>query len=86
MLAKLLYKTKDPRSLSFMTYLEFNFLQVSTIAYGFVVHDKLLALTTIASLLTNSTLVMMMFYYKINPATEAPAYQTQQKNDRLLPK
>lgn len=60
-----LYKTKDPESLSLITFIGFNIIQIITIGHGFIAKDYLLIGGTVANMLTSGIITVMILYYRL---------------------
>jgi len=61
-----LYTSKNPESLSLITFLGFNIIQGLTIAHGMIRDDNLLILGNILNMITSGAITLLLIYYLMN--------------------
>jgi len=58
-----LFKSKNPKDLSLITFLGFNIIQLLTIAHGVIHDDDLLILGNILNMITSGAITILLIYY-----------------------
>ena len=59
-----LYKTKNTRGISLLTFAGFNFIQIVTILHGYIVKDYVLMVGFFISLITAGSVTLLIIYYR----------------------
>jgi MtN3 and saliva related transmembrane protein len=59
-----LYRTKDSKAFSLVTFGGFNLIQIFTMLHGLLLHDYVLAIGFFLSVLTCGTVTVMIFLYR----------------------
>lgn len=60
-----LYRTKNSKELSFVTFAGFNIIQIFTILHGHLHSDKLLILGNILNFITCGTVTALILFYQL---------------------
>lgn len=63
-----LYKTKNSSSVSTMTFLGFNIIQIFVICHAIIAHDTFLLIGTALSLVTCGIVTGLSILYKMKPS------------------
>jgi MtN3 and saliva related transmembrane protein len=61
-----LYRIKDSKSFSLLTFAGFNIIQIFTMLHGLLMHDYILATGFFLSILTCGTVTVMILVYRKN--------------------
>lgn len=59
-----LYRTKDSKAFSLVTFLGFNLIQIFTMLHGLLMKDYVLAIGYVLSILTCGTVTVMILVYR----------------------
>ncbi|MDR2066252.1 MAG: hypothetical protein LBP57_00185 [Endomicrobium sp.] len=64
-----LYKTKNTKTLSLITFFGFDIIQVTSILHGYIRNDKILMFGMLLSLIFCGSVTFLLIYYKIKYKT-----------------
>lgn len=59
-----LFKQKDSKEISFITFFGFNVINVAYLLHGVVRSDELLIVASTLSVITNTTVTLQILYYR----------------------